>query len=55
MHGLATLKIWIGKEAMNRTKFEVPCCIAECNMLLNLVERFNKFSSTNCTMRREKA
>lgn len=50
LNGPAPLKRCIGTESTNITTFEVPCCIVAYNLFMNSVDRFDKFSSTNCTM-----
>ena len=54
VHGLATLRRWVGVEVLSRSKFQVPATIVAYNTFMNAVDRMDQLRSTNITQSREK-
>lgn len=52
-HGLYTLQNWIGNESITRKSMEFPYSVVTYNLIMNSVDRFDKFRSKNTIMHRE--
>jgi hypothetical protein len=54
VHGLASLKRWIGGETFHCTELKFPVAIVVYNLFMNSVDRFDQMRATNISARQEK-